>query len=344
MSLQAKTILAEQYENLSSEFAKKFKKYDENWHNGETFVFENETDEVNDMKYFQFQTYIEEEQIYFVFDEIITIDDKPVLLLQIHNEEKQEMWQQLIYLEKDKVVQQIRHLSYQQFFQELENKSNFIKLKEDVKEDDNTTTIRTPFLDFINNLNKEQEENIKNKKLNKIWWKVLKIVIFLVGCVGSGILSFFAFTPLVTLFIPTAFASVIAASISAVIISGVTLIWQKNKEKIKKWFLPKSKNTKDLKLEEKFLEQQLKFQKELFSTTKAKREKMLSVFEQIWNKNKNKTFMTIQNELSQKFEKNKEDLKQQNLEEMLKNVKNSDSLESIKNLSARKLKSIQTHL
>lgn len=157
MSLQAKTILAEQYENLSSEFAKKFKKYDENWHNGETFVFENETDEVNDMKYFQFQTYIEEEQIYFVFDEIITIDDKPVLLLQIHNEEKQEMWQQLIYLEKDKVVQQIRHLSYQQFFQELENKSNFIKLKENVKEDDNTTTIRTPFLDFINNLNKEQE-------------------------------------------------------------------------------------------------------------------------------------------------------------------------------------------
>lgn len=341
MALQTKTILAEQYETLSSEFDKKFKKYDENWHNGETFVFESETDEVDNMKYFQFETSIVEEgQEYFVFDEIITIDDKPVLLLQILNEEKQEVWQQLIYLEKDKIVQQIRHLNYQQFFQESENKNNFIKLKED----DNTTTIRTPFLDFINNLNKEQEENIKNKKLNKIWWKGLKVVIFLVGCVGTGILSFFALTPLVTLFIPITFVSVIAASISAVITSGAILIWEKHKEKIKKWFLPKSKNTKDLKFEEKFLEQQLKFQKELFSTTKAKREKMLSVFEQIWNKNKNKTFMTIQNELSQKFEKNKEDLKQQNLEEMLKNVKKSDSLESRKNLPVKKLRALKTHL
>ncbi|WP_252320227.1 hypothetical protein [Spiroplasma endosymbiont of Lariophagus distinguendus] len=38
--------------------------------------------------------------------------------------------QQLIYLEADQVIKQIRHLSYEQFSNEVKNDESFIKLEE----------------------------------------------------------------------------------------------------------------------------------------------------------------------------------------------------------------------
>lgn len=280
--------------------------------------------EDNELKYLQFETSIVEGgKEYFVYDEIIEINNKPVLLLEIHDDEKKEIWQQLIYLEADQVIKQIRHLSYEQFSNEVKNDESFIKLEENK----DTTIIRIPFFDFINNLNEKQKEeqvDIKNKKVRKVLWKVLKGIIFVVAWPGIGILSSLVVTPLVAPVVATFYAPSICALISGVIVGGVVTGWEKYKEKIKKFFLPNWKSKNEIILENKLQEQRLLLkreqQEELFLSLppEAKQQRILNSFQQIWNNNKNKNFMDMQNELSQRFEENKRELKQQNLENIYK--------------------------
>ncbi|WP_342258169.1 DUF1360 domain-containing protein [Spiroplasma endosymbiont of Nomada ruficornis] len=352
MALPIKTILAEQFKTAESEFTNKFKKNNENWHNGETFMFENQSGEDNELKYLQFETSIVEGgKEYSVYDEIIEINNKPVLLLEIHDDEKKEIWQQLIYLEADQVIKQIRHLSYEQFSNEVKNDESFIKLEENK----DTTIIRIPFFDFINNLNEKQKEeqvDIKNKKVRKVLWQVLKITIFVVAWAGIGILSSLVVTPLVAPVVATFYAPSICALISGVIVGGVVTWWEKYKEKIKKLFLPNWKSKSEINLENKLQEQRLLLkreqQEELFLSLppEAKQQRILNSFQQIWNNNKNKNFMDMQNELSQRFEENKRELKQQNLENI---DKRKDELQeqveaAKKDLSAEQNGAIQNKL
>lgn len=255
MTLPLKTILAEQFKAAESEFTNKFKKNNENWHNGETFMFENQSSEDNELKCLQFETSIVEGgKEYFVYDEIIEINNKPVLLLEIHDDEKKEIWQQLIYLEADQVIKQIRHLSYEQFSNEVKNDEIFIKLEENK----DTTIIRIPFFDFINNLNEKQKEeqvDIKNKKVRKVLWQVLKITIFVVAWAGIGILSSLVVTPLVAPVLATFYAPSVSALICGVIVGGVVTLWEKYKEKVKKIFFPNWKSKSEINLENKLQEQ-----------------------------------------------------------------------------------------
>lgn len=86
---------------------------------------------------------------------------------------------------------------------------------------------------------------------------------------------------------------------------------------MKKWFFPKWKSKNDIDLENKLAEQKImlekKFQNDLFlvATLQAKQEWLLNGFQKIWNKNKLKSFTTIETELSEKFEKNKQEVQKQ---------------------------------
>lgn len=162
-----KPIIEEEFSDNEYELFKRFINNEENLHNGTTFIFESKKNEVvenKDNRYFQFKTIIEEDkQNYFIYDEVIQINEKPILLLRIHNDETREIWEQMIYLENNKVVEQIRCLTYQQFFSELENNEKIVR----IEEDSSTTIISTPFLEFIENINQEKNEFNKQKPMKK---------------------------------------------------------------------------------------------------------------------------------------------------------------------------------
>ncbi|WP_425382048.1 hypothetical protein [Spiroplasma endosymbiont of Melieria omissa] len=296
----------------------KFKENDENWHNGKTFLFESEENEDENIKHCQFKTIIEENnRNYFIYDEIIEINNKPVLLLELHDDEKEEVWQQLIYLEKDEVVQQIRHLSSDQFFNEfneneISNNKKFIKLTEN----DTTTIVRMPFLDFINSVNQGQTEewdtSIKDSKFRKILWKISKVTMFLVAWAGIGLLSGLVVGPLITPLVPPLVAGALIALTCGAIVGGTVIAWETYKDKIKAWLLPNWKRKKDLQLQKELRKGKTKSKQWFLSLTReAKVQAFAKSFGKIWDSNKSKTFENIQKELSKKFEKNKQDVKTQ---------------------------------
>lgn len=179
-----KTIIEEEFINNTKEISKKFIKYEENWHNGETFKFENQSDEIEDVRYAQLKT-ITNENDYFIYDEIIKRKDKPVLYLRLFNIKTDKILETLIYLENNKVVQQIRNLSYEQFFNELENDEDPIK----TEETKNTTIIKMSFLEFIESIDEEikeidlhplsnPDENISDSAWQKVKTIGLKILLF----------------------------------------------------------------------------------------------------------------------------------------------------------------------
>ncbi|WP_342276985.1 hypothetical protein [Spiroplasma endosymbiont of Nebria brevicollis] len=147
------TILEEELSiSNPEEFAKKLIEHEENFHNGKTFKYEND---LEDIRYYQYKTVITIiEKDDFIYEEIIKINDKPVLVLGLHNDEKREILKLIIFLEKDNVVQQISRLSYDEFLQMVKNKEQWIK----TEETNNVTLIKTPLSDFIENINIKQEK------------------------------------------------------------------------------------------------------------------------------------------------------------------------------------------
>ncbi|WP_342267262.1 hypothetical protein [Spiroplasma endosymbiont of Villa modesta] len=179
---------------------------------------------------------------------------------------------------------------------------------------------------------------------------------FVIAWAGIGILSSLVVTPLVTpLLAPVVaifYGQSICALISGVIVGGLVTGWEKYKEKVKKFFFPNWKSKNEINLENKLQEQRLLLkreqQEELFLSLppEAKQQRILNSFQQIWNNNKNKNFMDMQNELSQRFEENKRELKQQNLENI---YKRKDELQeqveaAKKDLSAEQNGAIQNKL
>lgn len=127
------SILEEEFNDDEYELSKSFIASGEDLHGGTTFIFESakeksEVDTDEDIRYFQFKTVIEEnDQNYFIYDEVIQINGKLVLLLRLHNDETKEICEQMIYFEKNKVVEQVRHFIYDQFFSEINNNEKIFR-------------------------------------------------------------------------------------------------------------------------------------------------------------------------------------------------------------------------
>lgn len=358
-----KTIIEEEFQNHTKETTKKFIKYEENWHNGETFKYKNGLDEVEDIRYFQLKTIIEEKD-YFVYDEIVQINNKPILFLKLHNDEKREILELIIYLENNNVVQQIRNLNYEQFFNELQNDEDPIK----TGETKNTTIIKMSFLEFIESINEEikeidlnhlnnPDENISNSTWQKIRTIGLKILLF------GGILGVsFGITITTGIITSVPIALGLTAVAGWMALEIVKTVWSnlKNeamnyigtKEVVKsigksiKNFLgytctglatiftlglykgtyqeKKTQKPKSDKEKIKDLENELQKEKQarkqerkdwfLSLTPDQKQERILNGFQQIWERNKNKDFEILNQELNEKFEKNKKDLAKQSFE------------------------------
>lgn len=213
MSLPLNPIIKEELNAENDyELSKKFIINKENLHNGTTFIFKSEENEVvenNDNKYFQFKTVIEENnQEYFIYDEVIQINEKPVLLMRIHNDQTERMWEQIIYLENNsEVVEQIRDLTYQQFTDELKNNEKILR----TEEDSNTTIIKTPFLQFIENINQEENDMKPIEKVKKVWWrripwKIIGLSVFVLAWCAIPVLGNLVVPPIL-IFLGVAAAS-----------------------------------------------------------------------------------------------------------------------------------------
>ncbi|WP_342277233.1 hypothetical protein [Spiroplasma endosymbiont of Nebria brevicollis] len=319
--ISTKTIIEEEIQSDTKEVSFKFIKHDENWHNGKTYKFDNKSDE----RYSQFKTVINEEnQDYFIYDEIIRRKEKPVLFLRLFDIKSDEYLELITYLEKNKVVQQIRHLSYEQFFNEIENDEDPIKSDESK----NTTIIKTSFLDFIENVNQEKNDCFIKQVTKPFWkrvpWKIVGLAVFLGAWCAIPVIGNLVIAPLlvgvVSASILTWLPFVTAGLITGCVVSG----YNKYKSRFKKWLFPNWKSKNEINLENKLQEQKLilekEHQKELFLslTQEGKQERILNSFHQLWERNKNKTFVSLQSELNEKFSKNKKELNQQNLENFCK--------------------------
>lgn len=323
MSLPVTTIFKEESkkDKYKTDFFERFIKQNEHWHNGQTFKFQSEELEDENTKYFQFKTIIEEEgHDYFIYDEVIEIDNIPALLLELHNNKTKEVLQQMIYFDKGEVVQQIRKLSYDQFLNEIENDKPTIRLEES----ENTTNIKTSLLQFIENINREENDMKPIEKIKKVWWrripwKIIGLSVFVVAWCAIPVLGNLV-VPSVLTFIGVAATSPLMTwlpfAVSGLLVGGIVAVFGKYKAKMKKWFFPKWKSKNDINLEKQLQEQRAelnkKHQKEL-SLCLDVEGKRKWVFNSFLEKNKNKNFPTIEHELIGKFKKNKNDLNQQNL-------------------------------
>ena len=319
--------------------------HEENWHNGETFKYLLELNE-SDIRYYQFKTIAESKKC-FIYDEVIKRENKSVFLLNLHNDEKKEIWELMIYFKNNEIIQQIRHLSYNEFFEEVENNVDTIKKME---ENDTTTIIKTPFLKFINKINEEEKQDNNNDsnninhellKRNRRKWIAVKCGIFCFSWVGIGLLAIalgFAFSPLIAPLaalmgngaIATAGASAVFGTITT-IVSGITVgiivkQWNKRKHKWKKRWLPnwksKSEIANDMKLQEEKNKIEAKMQNELYLslTDDQKQKRIFNAFKENINKDKNKDFETLSQELNDKFKENKLNLVTINYEQELKKI------------------------
>jgi len=309
MSLPTNTLIEKEWKKDTEDFFEKFLNHEENWHNGETLKYENNIKEAEDVRYAQYRTTIindNQEQNCFIYDEIISINNKPVLLLKIDNSEKREILESIIYLEKNEVVQQIRNLSYKQFEEELKNNEKLIK----TEESENTVIIKTPFLDFIKNVEKKEQENEEAHEKESVMWKIFGVSIFVIAWCSIPVIGNLLIAPLliglVSSSVMTWLPFVVAGLIAGSVVKGLSEI----AKKIKKWTSSK-KDKHEIELEKKLNEQEKKlneeFEKKLFSflTPELKQERILNTFHQIWEKNKIKDFDTLQKELNKKFDENK---------------------------------------
>ncbi|WP_425381766.1 hypothetical protein [Spiroplasma endosymbiont of Polydrusus pterygomalis] len=270
MSLSLTPIINEEL-NAEDEYelSKKFIINKENLHNGTTFIFKGEENEVikdKDNKYFQFKTIIEENnQEYFIYDEVIQINGKPVLLMRIHDDQRERIWEQIIYLENNnEVVEQIRDLTYQQFTDELKNNEKILRSKED----NSTTIIKTPFLQFIENINQEKNEFNQQKPSKKIWWKrlpwkILGLVVFVVAWAAIPVIGNLLIAPLlvgvVSASVMTWLPFVTAGLITGCVVAG----FNRYRTRLKKWLFPKWKAKSEINLENKLAEQKNNVRKEI---------------------------------------------------------------------------------
>lgn len=323
------TIIEKEFKNKSKDFSEKFIEYEKNWHNGKTYKFDNKSNEIEDARYSQFKTIINEQnQDYFIYDEIMQVNNNPLLVLKIHDDTKREIWELMIYLENNNVIQQIRHLSYEKFLYEFDK--NIKKIKNE--ESENTTIIKTSLLQFIENINRKENDMKPIEKVKKVWWKripwkIIGLSVFVLAWCAIPVIGNLVIAPLlvgvVSASVLTWLPFVTAGLITGCVVAG----YNKYKLKLKKWLFPNWKSKNDINLENKLQEQKLilekKHQKELFLslTQEGKQERILNSFHQLWERNKNKTFISLQNELKDKFYKNKKELIQQNLENFYK-IKN----------------------
>lgn len=117
----------------------------------------------------------------------------------MHDDQKRKVWESIIYLENNQIIEQLRCVSYQQFFNEIENNEELIK-----QENENTTIIKTSFLDFIKNTtNKEQTNNIIVDRQEKYWiikrliWKMYHCFIFFLAWGATSIIANLIIIPLI---------------------------------------------------------------------------------------------------------------------------------------------------
>lgn len=247
------------------------------------------------------------------------------MVLKIHDDTKREIWELIIYLENNNVIQKIRHLNYEKFLNETDK---------NIKNEESESTIifKTSFLEFIENVNEEKNDVFENQDIKPLWkrvpWKIVGLTVFLGGWCAIPVIGNLVISPLlaglVSASVLTWLPFVTAGLITGCVVAG----YNKYKLKFKKWIFPNWKSKNDINLENKLQELKLKLekkhQKELFLslTQEGKQERILNSFHQLWEKNENKTFVSLQNELSEKFYKNKKELIQQNLE-------NFDEIEEI---------------
>lgn len=324
MNLPLTSIIKEELNTVDEdELSKRFIINKENLHNGTTFIFKSKENEVvndKDKRYFQFKTIIEENnQEYFIYDEIIQINEKPILLMRIFNDQTKRIWEQIIYLgNNNEVVEQIRDLTYQQITDESKNNEKILSSEED----SSTTIIKTPFLPFIENINQEKNEFNQQKPSKKNWWKrlpwkILGLVVFLVAWSAIPVIGNLLIAPLLVGVVSASVITWLPFATAGLITGCVVAGFNRYRTRLKKWLFPKWKAKSEINLENKLAEQRImlekKYQSDLFLTTtsQAKQEWLLNGFQKIWNKNKIKSFATIETELSEKFERNKQEVQKQ---------------------------------
>lgn len=242
MTLPVTTIFKEESkkDKYKTDFFERFIKQNEHWHNGQTFKFQSEKLEDENTKYSQFKTIIEEEgHDYFIYDEVIEIDNIPALLLELHNDKTKKVLQQMIYFDKGEVVQQIRKLSYDEFLNEIENDKPTIRLEES----ENTTIIKTSLLQFIENINREENDMKPIEKIKKVWWrrvpwKIIGLSVFVLAWCAIPVLGNLV-VPSVLTFIGVAATSSLMTwlpfAVSGLLVGGIVAVFGKYKAKMKKW-------------------------------------------------------------------------------------------------------------
>jgi len=333
--LSQKTLVEKELTTDRLDFYRMFMKNEEDYHGGETFKFQDEeiqNEEYKNLDSTQYETVIinDENEKYFIYDEIIKKYNKPYYNLKIHNDKKEEIIESIIYLKNDIIIKQIRYFTYEQFLN-LVKKEQYIV--EEENESENVTIIKTPFLEFLENVNNDEEKAEKKRKLiNKYEKKYKKMrVLFWIGIIIFFFLSWGFFPIVANYIIPNLglglAATDVTTSIIAGLITGATITGLSfGGYKFKKWLFPKMKEELELKLKNKIKKHDKriidKLQRELSLswTPENKETRIFSAFKEIINKNKNKDFETLSQELNDKFKENKLELEKINYEQNIKKI------------------------
>ncbi|WP_425381693.1 hypothetical protein [Spiroplasma endosymbiont of Polydrusus pterygomalis] len=232
MNSQVKTIIEEEWKKITVLFTKN----DENWHNGQTYKFENCLI-AKDKRYFQFKTIIEtRNQDYFIYDEIIARKNKIFFISRLYDNEKRKVWESIIY---------------------FENNEELIK-----QESRNTTIIRTSFLEFIKNTaNKKQVNNIRLETEDKYWiikrliWKMYHGFIFFLAWGAISIIAKMIITPLIVPFVSASVITWLPFAIAGLAVGICIKQLYQFAKKLKKWMFPKVKDKYQIEFEQKIEEQ-----------------------------------------------------------------------------------------
>lgn len=315
MNSQVKTIIEEEWKKITVLFTK----HDENWHNGQTYKFENSLI-AKDNRYFQFKTIIETgNQDYFIYDEIIARKNKLCFISRLCDDEKRKVWESIIYFENNEIVKQLRCVSYRRFFNEVENNEELIK-----QESRNTTIIRTSFLDFIKNTaNKKQVNNIRLETEDKYWiikrltWKMYHGFIFFLAWGAISIIAKIIITPLIVSFVSASVITWLPFAIAGLAVGICIKQLYQFAKKLKKWMFPNVKDKYQVEFEQKIEEQtnkinnlevELHYWQDICLTSKPAaviQEKFLNCLQKIGEINKIKPFKRLKKELIKNFKTNK---------------------------------------
>lgn len=321
MNSQVKSIIEEEWK----EIAVLFTKYDENWHNGQTYQLENSL-VAKDKRYFQLKTIIERRnQYYFIYDEIIKRKDKLYLISRLHDDKKTKVWESIIYFENNEIVEQLRHVSYQHFFRGIANSEELIK-----EESRNTTIIRTSVLDFINNTaNKKQTNNTTVEPQKKYWiikrliWKIYHGFIFFLAWGAISIIAKIIIAPLIVSFVSAGVLTWLPFSIAGIIAGICVKQLYKYAKKLKKWMFPNAKDKYQIEFAQKIEEQnnrinnlatELQYLKDIYLNSNpqlAVEENFLNCLQKIVEINKIKNFRMLKKEFILRFRENKKVLENQ---------------------------------